>query len=47
MTGKDGNGLMVRFIPCIDVWFDDGVVIGLSWFAWGIEFWFTNVSELV
>jgi hypothetical protein len=46
MTGKDGNGLMIRFIPCIDTWLDDGLVIGISWLAWGIEFWFTDVSDL-
>ena len=47
MTGRDGSGLMIRLLPCIDLWFNDGVVIGISWLAWGVEIWFTDVSDLV
>lgn len=47
MTGKDGSVLMVRIIPCIDIWLNDGVVIGISWLAWGVEFWFIDVSDII
>jgi len=46
MTGKDGSGLMLRITPCIDIWFDDGFVLGIGWLCYGLEFWFTDVSDL-
>jgi hypothetical protein len=47
MTGSDGSGLMIRLLPCVDLWFNEGVVIGISWLSWGFEFWFTDVRDLV
>ena len=46
MTGKNGCRVMIRLLPCFDLWFDEGIVIGLSWLSWEIQFWFMDVGEL-
>lgn len=48
MTGFDnGYGLMIRLLPCLDIWFESAVVIGVSWLSWGFEFWFGDITDLI
>jgi hypothetical protein len=35
-------GKMIRFLPCIDIWWDRTFVIGVSWLNISVEFWFNK-----
>ncbi len=44
---KGDYGKMIRFLPCVDIWWDENISIGISWLSFSIEFWFGDVSELL
>jgi len=45
------NGIMIRFLPCIDLWCSKGendycACIGLSWLSFEMAFWFGDVQYI-
>lgn len=40
-------GIMIRFLPTIDLWIDTSTALSFSWLWWSLEFWFGDVNDLV
>ena len=32
-------GKMIRFLPCIDIWWNDSFCLDLSWLIFSLEIW--------
>jgi hypothetical protein len=41
-----GNGKMIRFLPCIDIFWSENICIGISWLFLSIDIWIGNVEEI-